>query len=191
MRSYKRFMPYALSLVLLGAAFAFADPPGGVPPGHQVLVVNPPSSPVPVTIGSSAASPVVVLNVEELAREPFQSAKAFLLPVGTFSEATEAFAVPAGKRLIITHISAAFELPAGQRPLWEVTIISGTVGAAHFLPAQFQSSGAGAKNVFVASEDLEVRADPGTSVGVFFGRDDDAGAADGVVSIAGYLVDVP
>lgn len=86
----------------------------------SVNVVNTPT----VSIGNTAASPALVRNTDEHARQPFQ--QFFLLNIddGSFVSPQVDVVVPPNKRLVIDFVSGSFgNLPTGQIPY---LIVQGT-----------------------------------------------------------------
>lgn len=116
----------SLAVVLaLGSAVAFAQSPTVVPkPSAPVVVTNPASAPVPVTIqGTGAISGTVnVGNVvrtqddDNAARLPFQDSFSLEIEPGTSATKFNNFTVniPANTRLAIDRINVLGELPVGE-----------------------------------------------------------------------------
>ena len=116
----------SLAVVLaLGSVVAFAQSPTVVPkPSAPVVVTNPSSAPVPVTIqGTGAISGTVnVGNVvrtqddDNAARLPFQDSFSLEIEPGTSATKFNNFTVniPANTRLAIDRINVLGELPVGE-----------------------------------------------------------------------------
>jgi len=172
-----------LILLLLGCfAFAPAAQPAARPsptPGPQdVNVVNTPT----------------VSDADNPARQPFQ-AYGYEEFIGNLSAYVVITTVPAGKRLIIEHVSVIGSVLTGQK------LIRASIGVGngdvifHDLPISAQGSEFGGfRDLYIASEQVRLYADPGTQVYYFVARNNYRGSEpEGYTeaTISGYLVDVP
>src|SRR5262245_32645813 len=102
----RNYLTAAATGAAIMAASALAGPAQAQkdnPPGHDVRVINKPSEPVPVTqqgaIKIDTSTPLPVRDVDRSAQEPVH----ILLQIEP-NKASE-YAVPAGKRLVIEHVS--------------------------------------------------------------------------------------
>jgi hypothetical protein len=129
------------------------------------------------------------------ALQPFQHG--FELTLG-FNEinGADSVVVPAGKRLVIQHASARVRLPFNQQPI-DVKVETLPNGQSNFVSQQlvmtFQGEGCCGLpgDIYVGSEDVDLYADGGAKVFAEVSRNAGDGVAEGIVSISGYLVDVP
>lgn len=137
---------------------------------------------VAATIGAGAAS-----------AQPFHHQVTISIPVNAMGGSAW-INVPAGKRLVIEHVSMMALLTTGSGQNVSAWLYTDTGGAAwrHFLaPAQnvgnpFGAPSATSSDAFVTSHPIRLYADPGTRVGVSVGRHgprNSAGTA--VISISG------
>jgi hypothetical protein len=170
--------------VLLGfSCFALlpvaAAPPGGT---SNVNVVNTPT----------------VKDADNPARQPFHASAYVGFSNGSASATATITTVPAGKRLIIEHVSVYGQMLVGQtmrRAAIGTSLLNYNDGGYVFDDLTVSPQGSdGVKDYFVASQDVRLYADPGTQVLGTAIRNSTAGAnPDTAVqfSISGYLVDVP
>ena len=149
----------------------------------QALILNTPSEPVPVLLtGTTSVDGVVaVRNLDEPGRSPYQEVKIFVpcqVSSNPFSE------VPAGKRLVIKHVSAHFALPIDGG----ITAVSLNVNElkipqflnAHLLP--FNTL----QNHYSVNDDVLVYSEAGDTPSISYsGRC--GGSA--TVTLSGYFVD--
>src|SRR5437870_2121818 len=82
----------------------------GLAPGSGVCI-NPSCN--TVQVGNAADSPVLVRDVDNCARQPFQQMRIMSFSHGSASASTT-ISVPEGKRLVIEYVSADARFPAGQ-----------------------------------------------------------------------------
>src|SRR5436309_709952 len=94
------------------------------PSPTNVNVVNTPN----VNVANTTASPVLVRDVDNVARQPFraQVVGGFADGASTTGDITIA-TVPAGKRLVIEYVSMVGAMPLGERILLAGTKDDGTV----------------------------------------------------------------
>ena len=141
----------------------------------EVVVVNEPAKPVPVSINET---------------QPFQAAAGTTQLSGNAGSLTLA-TVPAGKRLVIEYVSAGGQVPPGQFvELFNIstaTDFNGTV--VHDLIVLSQPPAFNGDSVARACQQLRLYASSGTTVRVFFRRSSPAGTASFHATISGYLVD--
>jgi hypothetical protein len=100
--------------------------------------------------------------------------------------------VPAGKRLVIEHVSVRAELPPGQTARAAIVVSLDGKAVSHYLVMVGQGTVIGEptnRAVFVASHPIRLYVDPGPRPAVTVERDnsDELGAA--YASMLGYLVD--
>jgi hypothetical protein len=143
-----------------------------------------------------------VRDLDNPARQPFQ-AELRQVPIPAFGE-SESFRiadVPAGKRLVIEHVSfrvANFRASIPGEPVRQfgtfaslITKANG-VGASHELITQ-RIDLTGGQSFSVASQPIRAYADPGTPVSIVIGSitdDHTASLRAGHLTISGYLVDL-
>lgn len=185
-------------LVLVVATILLNSPPvagqgkgQGQPNGPNVRVINSSAEPVPVvgevTVASLPAveldttTPLQVFDVDNPAFQPFQ----IHFPLGTDSPQ---LTVPAGKRLVIEHVTGnAFS--SGDVFWMAVLTTAGGEFASHLFPMTKVGVAPSGNNVYVASAQTRIYADPGTNVSI---QPDAIGPpSQRFSSISGYLVDVP
>ena len=101
--------------------------------------------------------------------------------------------VPAGKRLVIEHISALIAVDAGQKVGGSLQVTTNGRAVFHSFGLTFQDNGFNASNDdrFVASHSLRLYADPESEVIAEFDRNASTGTGRGNIIISGYLVDLP
>ena len=214
----------SLFAVLLCAQLMAQDaPPSAAPtkPPDNVNVVNTPSvnvvnTPTVQLAGTStvqvsgttnvhvqndSTTPVVVQDVSTPKRTPFQAAPSFPTPPFLDNNPiSSSIAVPAGKRLVIEHVSARALLPfGGQTPFVffsiSTTVAGVTVEHALNVPQVFIFNCASCgttEAINSVSEEMKLYADAGTTVqatALSFGIT--GSPIDLNVAISGYLEDVP
>ena len=146
------------------------------------------NQPLPVT-GSVAVTttendPLLVSDVNNIARQPFQ--RIMFLPAGPSS-----FVVPAGKRLVIEFASMNTSVDTGCRviALTIQTTVGGTNAGFSLPPTHAMVPG---RSFDTVGQPVSIYADPGTQVS-FSTFTQSTGSCNllGSISISGYLVDVP
>jgi hypothetical protein len=111
---------------------------------------------------------------------------------GELSKLSASFTVPAGKRFVVEHISGLARMLENQRPA-EVefnTTVNGKTALNSLLFVE-QSSGGATAHTFVANHMVQIYADPGTTIQVYFLRNFSSGGATLFVTMNGYLVPIP
>jgi hypothetical protein len=166
----------------------------GPPNGLNVNVVN---TPLEVTgnislSGNSVATPLLIRDVDNLARRPFDDSN-FSTCTGQTCNVT--FAVPPGKLLVIETVTANLQLPPGQRATVGV-FASASGGLNSDLPVEFQGTFTSGQLVvpgddYSAAAPLRFYANPGTTVRVGALRNGSTGSFVLGAAIVGYLVDCP
>jgi hypothetical protein len=196
------------SLVLGGALAGHAAP--DLPP-QNVNVVNTTSNPVPtqavgttsvagnvsvvnqptVKIGNNAATPVLVRDLDNPARHPFQFYATFSKTGGNFLTDNQ-IAVPAGKRLVIETVTVQAYVPAGQKLLAQINMVGGGTFAQHNILLTPQGGfDFNLLDYFAATESVRLYADQGSAVPFSLTRSSsDANLWGGSYTVSGYLIDV-
>ena len=183
-----------LALVAVAYTSVYAAPPFA----RDVNVVNTPL-PVDVTntsldvtgtvlVANPSTDPVLVRDVDNPAPEPFQTTVLVSVSEGN-AVGSESMAIPPGKQLVVEHVSAVVSLPIGQKVIrvGVKTELSGSGLVEHFLPATLQGTQTADRDIFIASQQTRLYADP--QLIVTFERDDFSGNASSEFAISGYLVD--
>jgi len=189
-----------------------APPPPPPTKAQDVNVVNTPtvqlagtstvqvSGTTNVHVQNDSTAPVVVQDVSTPKRTPFQAQPGFpALPFIGVNPVVEPITVPAGKRLVIEHVSARAVLPFQAQSAFVYFSISTTAGGVtveHSLdvPQTFTcgscTSTGGTINAM--SQETKFYADGGTTVqAVVQGAGGSAEAIDIKFAISGYLEDAP
>jgi hypothetical protein len=174
-------------VVLAQAAHAAA---GGV------TVTNTPSNPVPVAVQGTAQVTVqgiaTVKSSDAPGRQPFQKALRVIIQDGD-STAAGTVTVPAGKRLVIEHVTVQ-AIAAPGTALFNL-MVKGTVQGEEgrqFLPIEHTSNVGpnGGTDFIVAGGPVRLYADPGTFVSFSAQRFPVAGILILDWSVSGYLIDL-
>ena len=158
------------------------------PSPTNVNVVNTPN----VNVANTTDSPVPVRDVDNPARQiVVQTAGLTGFSNGSDFGGVTILTVPAGKRLIIEHVSVFGEMLPGQKMV-QALIVTNFSDTYLRISAQGSNAG-GSKDYFVASEQVSCRAFAQTQVEGIVLRDSTVG--DNVNSvrftISGYLLDYP
>ena len=150
-----------------------------------------------VGLTNTTASPVPFRDVDNPARQPFQAQVMGGFADGASSTGDITIAtVPAGKRLVIEHVSAFGTMLPTQKVInggshvpWHDPF---SVITFNYDWKSHGSNADGSRDYFVVSEALRVYANPGP-ISCFAERDSTAGANPDSVTftISGYLVDCP
>lgn len=186
MYSFRKSLLSYVGLLGLVITLAALTPPvgrgqgnsGNAPPTLDVNVVNTPR--------------VVVANT------PDETAEAAYVPLAgqwaleSFSAASDTYIVPAGKRLVIEHVSSFAELHPGQAQTYILLrVTQGTASFQHFLevtqPIAFTLTQAFASS----SQPLRLYVDAGEAVQAVSGRNSNENVGYFSMQVSGYLVDVP
>lgn len=143
---------------------------------------------------STSYSQTKVQNVNVVGtvpKVPFQ--EEVILVFGAGNNGTNGgFMVPAGRRLIIEHVSGLAALEIGQRLKWSrisTLAMAGGTQVAHYLATTQQASVAGIADYYVMSQPMLAYAVGAVEIAAF--RSDVAGTGQVNVSVSGYLVAVP
>jgi hypothetical protein len=214
MKKIARIVLLALSFCVLAVAVGLltsSPAPAQAPaPSVPVTVVNTSGNPVQTTavgtttvavrgtptvnlasgtvmVGNSATSPVQVHNVND-ATTPFEDRVVFNIDPGT-QQNHASFNLPAGKRLVIEHISAYATGPSGQKFAAGFTTAVPSGGGLNWLVLELQGTFpliTGPTDVFTASQAMRVYTDSPPTLIVT--RTDITGSATADATISGYLV---
>lgn len=175
-----------LALALAAAPAAFAQ--GTSPAGPDVRVVNPPSQPVPVRLGGpvvvTTTAPLPVTVAGAAAPQPFQFTYHSANPL-----TNQGFTVPAGKRLVIEHLSCDGSDTSDSLLAVQVRTRVGIETTPHLCP--FTVRAHMGRMVYAGALPVRLYADGGTQVSfeiLGFGTSPSRLAFAG---ISGYLVDQP
>jgi hypothetical protein len=182
---------FVLTAFLDGAALTAAQ--------KEVVVINTPAAPVPVTgtvqIINPPAAPVPVTGTVEVVdrlHEPFLELASVSLPQGTLVDGVT-FDVPEGKRLVLETLSLQISVPATQRVRAFLDVRVGNSAILSFIPVQSPGSILGTE-YFIANQPFKLRKDaiPGATdeIRVRMLRDGALGSSDLLVTLHGYLVDL-
>ena len=176
--------------------------PSPVPPPMNVKVVNTDAEPVPVTgtvsVSNLGSSPLPVRDVDNPARRAVQF-QAFLNCSGGgigCSPAQTPYTVPEGKRLVIEYASMKVTLSEGQSAILGIlTTLNGELVTHYFpqtQPALAPNPGISPSGNYVsAGQQVRIYADSGTNVSFQVDRTSNTGTFVIIVSMSGYLVDMP
>ncbi len=142
-----------------------------------------------VNIGSTTANPVWVRDVND-ARQPYLSQTFADFTAGEATASGTFSVVPTGKRLVVEHVSVYGGIPTGQKLFALITRENNTNHAVVLHP-QANFPAFGGADQFVASEEMKLYFDAGTTPGAFANRNSTTGSGNLIFTISGYLVDVP
>jgi len=170
---------------------------GIAPGGNTVTVGNIPT----VTLAGTpavtiAGTPTVALVGDPAAAAPIQAQSTCPQPCSAtaFADVT-LFTVPAGKRLVIEHVSGFVQLPAGAQAIYSLktAIDASYLGDVHFSGVQLDhllGPATAAGDTFSVSNSLRLYADAGTTVVFHVAVETATGNVSYVLaSLSGYLVD--
>jgi hypothetical protein len=154
---------------------------------------SPTPSPAPGPQDVNVVNTPRVSDADNPAKQPFQASGSGEF-IGSICDVTIT-TVPAGKRLIIEHVSVLGQMTTGQKMItaYIVPRLQGFNDQKHYLTI----SGQGTDDIngidyYVASEQVRLYADPGPEVFGFAIRNTNSGISSFVhFVISGYLVDVP
>ena len=200
----------AAALLFLVAPSVFGAPPAVIPsPAQPVVVTNPPSNPVPVTLqGAGAISGTVsignIVNIKDFdnpGRDPYQNSFSLQIDPGASATKFNSFAVdiPENTRLVIDRVNVLGELPVGQT-LIGVNISAFVDGAAsgNFVGTTFHGTSpsgvifGGPLDIFVGDSGPGLAADRGDfNISLSAFRNQTTGAGHVFVQVFGHLVALP
>ena len=135
-------------------------------------------------------SPIPVRDVDNPARQPFQTNLQFFLQDGSFGD-QQSFAVPANKRLVIEYISADSGVPVGQLARIGVYTSLNNLFTLHYVVTNRLGTVGNGDDEFVAGQPTTIYADPGTQVFVGFTKNAGQGFANCSITLSGHLVNLP
>ena len=147
---------------------------------------------IPARPGYSQGPPGVLSVKVVNAKSAVQHFLVASLADGDLSAFSNTVSVPAGKRLVIEHVSALARLQESQSPA-EVgfsTTVDGTFAAHHLLLVK-QSTGGSTAHTFVTNHAVQIYADPGTTIRLSVLRNTGTGSGAVFATLSGYLVDFP
>ena len=217
-KNFRNYLFAALGFMILVGSLALSGSPASqaAPPDKDVVVVNTSAHPVPVQVqgtpnvnianmpavgidasrntvqvGNTTSSPVLVRDVDNPARQPFQAIVSATLNPSVAAFVQNVAIVPVGKRLVIEFVSAIADVPADQKVVISVFNQDkfASRGVSHSFPVTPQGTFSGIDRL-VASESARMYAEPEDSVNFVVSRNSAAGTANCFFSISGYLVDV-
>jgi hypothetical protein len=191
-----RRMVLAVTLVALGALIA----PAAVQAAANLVTIQDSNSNSKaqvdagkLRVGDGAGSLTVDGNVGAVDANAHES---FARQVDTadfvpgFAASGDGFAVPPGKILVIEHVSVWTRMLTGQRMVRaSVRTTSNGQQVTHDIRPAFVGADSGPADVHLASEDLRLYADPGTTVLLLVERNTTDGGAPVEMGVSGYLVD--
>lgn len=149
---------------------------------------------VGVKIENDLANPALIRSVDEPSRQPFQLEIDFdTNGLGANINQITLGTVPAGKRLVIEHVSVDASVPVGQNLLSALKIFSGGKSAVHPLITLKQGIDVSNQQRFVTSQQVRLYADAGSILILRLERDTVLGGEGllRVANVSGYLVDLP
>jgi hypothetical protein len=171
----------------------------------NVGVNNSSSNPVPVSgtvgidtssntvqLGNQANSPGLVEDVSSPGRIAFQESAQLDFTAGD-PHTANVILVPAGKRLVIQFVSAAWIVPNGQQVVRVSieTIFQGHDAFHFFAPASSGTTSIG--DWITLSQETELYAEhlsnPGGDLAINAWRSDSTGSGNGALTVSGYLID--
>ena len=142
-----------------------------------------------VQVGNTASSPVLVRDIENPAREPFQDA-AICGALSGFNSCDTSITVPLNKLLVIETVTVIAIVPSGQKALAVIFSRSGGDPFNRGFSLAVTPQGTfGTDDIFVGTHSLRAYADPGSLVGFRLTRSDTSGQGSLQARIAGHLVD--
>ena len=159
-------------------------------------IVNGSSAPVPVTgtvkLGNLTSSPANVRNVETIGQRVHQLLYETIPNGENGSTLTAFYQVPAGKRLVVEHVSALIYFPHGQQlrqALFYTLDSNGSQLDAHYLPIPVAVTDSSFNlDFFSISLPLRQYVDAGMKVAVGAARDVPTGTGFVQFYFSGYLV---
>ena len=175
-----------VNAVVTGDVNATVSGTVGLAPGTTVQI----GGTADVLIGNTDAEPVPIVDLHD-AREPFQRRLTLNIDPGS-TQSQVGLDVPAGKRLVVEHVSSRVQGPAGERYMAQFTThVFGSTpgGAANWLVLVYQGTFSGS-DVLTASHDMRVYADNSFPSAQFVvTRTGIAGSTFAELNVSGYFVD--
>ena len=201
-RRTRRIGAGALVTITASLAPVMAAAQSQAPP-RDVQVVNTTASPVPtvavgttavsgsVTIANTEGAAIPVITVNDKAVTPWHRRVQINLPDGTRNSGAP-ITVPAGQRLVIENVSTYCFVPAAQK-IVHVRIDYDLMAAtppALFLPVADQGQ-LDAQRLFMGNEHTRLYFDGEITMLARAFRDDTVGTAGCVMTVDGYVVNMP
>jgi hypothetical protein len=151
-----------------------------------VTVVNPATSPVPTTVVNFAANPALTSSIDDPGRVPYQFIMNFS-PCKTYICLVSSSPVPAGKRLVIQHLSVRGAFSSAATSM-EATLggqgVNGFSGLLSFAPTLITGGFA-----FVGAQPVLFYIDGGFTFEVSLSATANFAGDSSVVTVTGYLLD--
>ena len=144
-------------------------------------------APVPVQVANTTASPVLNRDLDNPAHRAFSKRVDITFTNGY---ASGTIAVPAGKRLVITYISANASVAVGAKVLFDVATTLNSQAVEAHLPMIVQGQIFG-EDALCSTNPIQLYADPGTNVTISALDTNSADTGGLIVGIYGYLIDLP
>src|SRR5262245_53411806 len=172
------------TVVLTAATFAGLSMLAHLIPTPKAAAQNPHPGSAPVNI--VAPLPLPVRDITNIS-EPFTFKRDVIFSVGSSETIQGLFDVPAGKRLIITHISAAGFFPPTQLLKWIILDfgVTGSKGFEALVPQLFATS---VSRTYAANHQTTLFVPKGGSVGIDVARDITGTEVPVTIGISGYLI---
>jgi len=154
--------------------------------GTPVVGVQSSSAPA-TTINGQTITPVVVRNMDESARHPFQHSFSCTVSPVVGVNCSDHFAVPTGKELVIEYVQFyGLELGGNTVITYLLNTSVGGLGSTYYYPRGTATW----SNVPVTHELTRIYADPGSTV-TFTGVANSSTSMSFSATVSGYLIDVP
>lgn len=216
MNKIKHYISASLGLILFVSVVALSIPQTGhssataaAPPDKDVRVINTETEAVPVRgtvrarqqgdwtvgivgtptveVGNTEAAPVLTRDVDRPTAQPFKAEVVLNVPDGNGGE--NAFVtIPAGKILVIEHVSAWGSVPPSEQ-MEQFSILARTLPDLTLRPHYLQDSKRDFPTVSVHTISETVRIYAEGTVGVRAGRRTSTGSVTFRYTISGHLVD--
>ena len=187
-----------MTALILGLLFAIIVVPVGAQAAQVVSAITDPGGINQATVDADgnlsvagnvtvdSSTPVGVTSADDPGRMAFTDQRLITILSGSFS-AIATIDVPAGKRLVITHVSGEIVLPTGQRPRTiALNVHTGGSNAVHRLVPTFTAP-TPIHDYFAFSQNAMIYAEDQFTYEVL--RNTTGGEADAFVQISGYLID--
>ena len=147
-----------------------------------------------LTGSGTLASPLSIVQSEALI-EPVAAGLDLTFNDGSNFGSGNSFTVPAGKRLVIEHVSARCVLDTGQRLVgFSISSTPSTPSSAvtlGLIPVSLGNFPAAFGDIFFVSQAIKTYGAPGTSVSASAVRNSASGGGSCLVAFSGFLVNLP